>query len=338
MRSTMRQAHAAAAAGVAIRAATLCGATLLGLAWCVPATYGADADYHTQGSESAQSQSAQAEPGTADLEGELASAREQLEQAARRVAELSAQLGAGLGNRVRIERSFQRGAIGLQLDPASGRRGARVMEVSPGGPAAEGGVLPGDLIIAVNGVPISGEDTAGQVAGRMSRIPPNTPVRLRLERGGKGLSLKLTTRPTFTFTFESPFAGAAASAASAMAPSPLMPAEPGPVMSMPALPSMAYFQALTAETEGMELAALTPALGRYFGTDEGVLVIRAPSDDAFRLEDGDVILSIDGRKPLNGAHATRILSSYQPGERITLRIMRERQPMSLAITLPDAPR
>lgn len=50
-----------------------------------------------------------------------------------------------------------------------------------------------------------------------------------------------------------------------------------------------------------------------------------------------MILSIDGRKPRNGAHATRILGSYQPGERITLRIMRQKKPMSVTITLPNMP-
>ena len=64
---------------------------------------------------------------------------------------------------------------------------------------------------------------------------------------------------------------------------------------------------------GMELAALTPQLGAYFGTDKGVLVLRAPHQAGFDLHDGDVIFSIDGREPTSGSHATRILRSYRPG-------------------------
>jgi hypothetical protein len=84
----------------------------------------------------------------------------------------------------------------------------------------------------------------------------------------------------------------------------------------------------------MELATVTPQLGRYFGSDKGVLVVRAPADGALKLEDGDVILAIDGREPSSGSHATRILSSYQPGEKITLRIVRMHKTLDLDTTLP----
>ena len=57
------------------------------------------------------------------------------------------------------------------------------------------------------------------------------------------------------------------------------------------------------EFGGMELASITPKLGAYFGTNEGVLVVQAPDNDVFKLEDGDVIQSIDGRKPDDGVHA-----------------------------------
>ncbi len=53
----------------------------------------------------------------------------------------------------------------------------------------------------------------------------------------------------------------------------------------------------------MELASITPKLGAYFGASEGVLVVQAPQNAAFKLEDGDVIQTIDGRKPEDGAHA-----------------------------------
>ena len=87
----------------------------------------------------------------------------------------------------------------------------------------------------------------------------------------------------------------------------------------------------------MELATLTPRLGRYFGSDHGVLVVRAPADGGLKLEDGDVILAIDGRQPSSGSHATRILGSYQPGEKVTLRIVREHKTLEIEATLPASP-
>src|SRR5262249_13809870 len=83
----------------------------------------------------------------------------------------------------------------------------------------------------------------------------------------------------------------------------------------------------------MELATLTPQLGRYFGTDKGVLVVRAPKD--FRLEDGDVILSIEGRVPSSGSHAAGILGSYQPGEKISMKVMRQQKTINVETTLPE---
>ena len=53
-----------------------------------------------------------------------------------------------------------------------------------------------------------------------------------------------------------------------------------------------------------------------------------------KLEDGDVILSIDGRAPESGSHATRILRSYQPGEKVKLRVQRDRKAIDLDSTAP----
>lgn len=336
----MKRASMAEAARVTVWTATLCLAMLLGTALYVSASYAAGTEYHTQDDQTTQisgQASGQTTPADADVEAQLAKAREQLDQAARRVAELSAQLGVA-NERFVVTRGFGRGVVGLQLDPASSSDGARVLEVSPGGPAADGGVRVGDIIVAVNGASISGRDTARQVVEHMRDLPPNAPVELRVMRGGKAQQLELTTRPAFAVAFASSLAGEGGPTIAGVAPAPpALPASPasGAVVAVPPFANLPYFQALTAETAGMELTTLTPALGKYFGTEDGVLVIRAPADDAFRLQDGDVILSIDGRKPRNGTHATRILSSYQPGERITLRIMRQKKPMSLAITLPD---
>jgi S1-C subfamily serine protease len=88
--------------------------------------------------------------------------------------------------------------------------------------------------------------------------------------------------------------------------------------------------------EGMELADLSPALGQYFGTHQGVLVVRVPREgDGLNLQDGDVVQSIDGRVPENSSHATRILRSYQPGEKIHLKVMRQKKSLELEGTVPE---
>jgi S1-C subfamily serine protease len=84
----------------------------------------------------------------------------------------------------------------------------------------------------------------------------------------------------------------------------------------------------------MQLTTLTPQLGRYFGTDRGVLVVHAPTHGILTLQDGDVILSIGGRTPASPSQAMRILTSYDPGEKIRLVIMREHHRRDISATLP----
>jgi serine protease DegS len=82
---------------------------------------------------------------------------------------------------------------------------------------------------------------------------------------------------------------------------------------------------------------VTPRLGQYFGTDKGLLVVRAPDAPGLRLEEGDVILSIDGRTPDSPRHAFRILGSYQPAEQVKLEVLRQRKHMTLEVQVPETP-
>jgi len=269
-----------------------------------------------------------------DIQAQLAAARARLQQAAREVAELSAQAADNLHERFVFRTGAPHAVIGLQLDARGGKDGAHVLEVSPGGPAAEAGVRKGDVIVAIDGVKIAGEDPGREIVEHMEHVSPGSKVKLTLAReGGKTQDIEVTARQSrgFDFAFQTP-------------PMPPMPGAPpappavvvGPTIAFGPWGDLNYMRALRDELGGMELASLTPALGQYFGTDKGVLVLRAPQSDAFHLQDGDVILAIDGREPKDGSHATRILRSYQPGEKITLKIMRQRKATSLDVTLPES--
>jgi S1-C subfamily serine protease len=210
-----------------------------------------------------------------------------------------------------------RAIIGVQLDPESGKSGARIIEVSPGGPADEAGIRVGDVITGLNGEDVKGDDTARQVIRIMRKVEPEAKVKVRVTRDGRSQEFAVTARRGITFLgmrepFEHPFP-------------PMPPHAPGPGSTF----GPVFFHGPLGE---MELATLTPQLGRYFGTEQGVLVVRAPKD--FKLEDGDVILAIDGREPTSGSHATRILTSYQPGEKIAIKLMRQHKTLTVDATLP----
>ena len=262
-----------------------------------------------------------------DLESKLAAARARLEQAAHEVAELSAEVGKPVMDHfMMLGEGPRRAIIGVQLDPASGKDGARVKDVSPGGPAAQAGIKPLDVIVMVNGTEVKG-DSVREVTSIMRKVEPESKVKVRVLRDGKPQEFTVVARPAvgmFTRALPAP---------------PPPPGFPGHDMTFEFGDSpMGFFGRFHREFSDMELANLTPQLGRYFGTNEGVLVVRKPEgDDSLKLEDGDVILSIDGRKPTSGSHATRILNSYQPGEKITLRVMRQKKLINLEVTMPERP-
>jgi S1-C subfamily serine protease len=253
-----------------------------------------------------------------DLESQLQAARQQLAAAAREVAQLSAQLGRSAMAQVQTLRA--RGAfLGVQLRDGPGEQSATIVGVSPGGPAADAGLAIGDVIVALNGAQISGPNASREVVDRLAEVKPDTKITVKVMRDGKPKEFQVTPRAGLVEFFNS-FGG---------------PGGPGqPVQNFELRREDGG--GVAAVFEGMELADLTPALGEYFGTAQGVLVIRVPHDGEFlKLQDGDVIMSIDGRVPENGSHATRILRSYQPGEKISLKIMRHKKALELEGTLPE---
>ena len=105
-------------------------------------------------------------------------------------------------------------------------------------------------------------------------------------------------------------------------------------MAMPRMPDM-NFEFFGSPWGDLEVVSLNPDLGEYFGTKEGVLVVKAPADSSLPLKGGDVILSIGGRKPTSPSHAMRILRSYEPGETVALDIMRKQKRVTVSWKVPE---
>jgi S1-C subfamily serine protease len=259
------------------------------------------------------------EDNEASLEKRLADAQRRLEDAAREVAELSGE-AAGPDGMPRFEH-FQgnprRSMLGVNLggaEPSGG--GVRVEGVSPGGPAAEAGVKTGDVIVAIQAKPVA---TGRELVRVMESIEPGEKVALRVRRDGKPVELTVEARPLDRMTF---IGAPGAPFVRALPAMEAMPFEPGGHW-------------LLESWGDAEFVTVTPGLGRYFGAEGGVLVARAPGDAALGLADGDVILSIGGREPQTGSHAMRILRSYQAGETVELRILRDRRAQTLSAKIPE---
>jgi S1-C subfamily serine protease len=295
---------------------------------------------------------AAAQPGgQAQLEQRLDAARQRLDAAAQEVAELSAQLGGPMQDRMLFTRRIGpgRALLGVQVDPDS-KGGAKVLEVSPGGAAAEAGIRAGDLIVMLDGTDLrKAEAPARELVERMRDLKPDAKVKVEVLRDGRKQDFQLTPRPMppmFTAAMpispgsagiRVPFPEGATVIGGRLGP--LGPegigADEGPVTVLRTEPGgNVFFERRGGDFGGMELATLSPQLGAYFGARAGVLVVRAGEHLATPLHDGDVIVAIDGREPTSAAHATRILRSYQRGEKLSLKLLREKKAVTLDVTLP----
>jgi C-terminal processing protease CtpA/Prc len=263
----------------------------------------------------------------AELDAKLADAQRRLEKAASEVAQLSQQIATRVVENMNW--SFpgtRRTVIGVQLEAGTSGGGAKVQEVSPGGPAEQAGIRPGDVVVAVNGTEVKGDNAAREVVSLLRGVAPDTKVKVRVLRDGKPRDFEVTARPfdprTFVYRTDPP---------PGFGPAPHVAPNPNPFDG--------WFgpSSLASDLQGMECTTLTPQLGKYFGADKGVLIVRAPrNSETLKLQDGDVILNVDGREPNNGSHLTRILRSYQPGEKLVMRIMRDRKPIEMEVTVPES--
>ena len=262
----------------------------------------------------------------ADANRELQDARENLERAAREVARLSAQANSpGFAINLRdFEHPGRRAMLGINITDEES--GVLVAGVSPGGPADESGVETGDIIVAIDDADLTGNDAStptNLLVGYMAGVDPGESVALTVLRDGDEHELTIEAQALDTQAI-----------AGRVFASPAVPYLRGDMPSgLPQSITLRDMSGLLGRWADMELVELTPTLGAYFGTDEGILVVRAPSDDELQLVDGDVILEIGGRTPMSREHAMRILGSFETGETLELTIMRDQRRQTLELEM-----
>lgn len=83
---------------------------------------------------------------------------------------------------------------------------------------------------------------------------------------------------------------------------------------------------------GLNLASVDPQLGRYFGTDKGVLVLS--NGELAGLQAGDVIQRIDGRTVNSPREAMDVLRDKPADAKVAVAYMRDRKTNSAQIKVP----
>jgi S1-C subfamily serine protease len=234
--------------------------------------------------------------------------------------------------------------------------GAHVQSVTPGGPAAKAGIRSGDLITRLDGKSILGaasrpvdeeESLPGvRLIELAAKLEPGDTIPVEYSRNGQRRTVSLVTgdEPLWAVE-EGPGSGPTwefrvpGLRMERLPQTGLMPLPEGrgrvEIRRGPGQAQGVFF--MTDALGDLELAPLNADLGSYFGTTDGVLVIRVPEGSALGLKGGDVILTVDGRKPSSPASLMRILRSYEGDETIKLEIIRQKKRETVTGKL-DAPR
>ncbi len=266
-----------------------------------------------------------------EIEVRLREAESALTKAAQEVAELSRQNLPRVAMIERIVGSGNRPLLGITIASASSDddpvEGVTIDGISPGGAAEEAGLRSGDVITSINGESLTAandREANEKLLDFMTGVEEGDKLEIEFLRNGKSQTVEVEprqARSVFAFNFD------------------------GSDITMPDIrvaPHVNRFKNRFIWLGGdsgfgdMELVKLTERLGSYFGTDEGILVVRGPENEELKLQDGDVILSIDSRKPTSVSHAMRILGSYQSGETVKIEIMRDKRRQTVSIDIPDS--
>ena len=304
---------------------------------------------------------------------ELEQARAELARSARRVAELSRELG-GDERRIVLERSLAgppRAGVGIVMGPSDGEAGVRIAGTTPGGPAAKAGLVTGDLLRSVDGKVIAGTGPAGLEQARqlLAGLKLGQILPLGYVRAGKPATASVKVDSVEFAMLMNPAEAPHARRIVMSTDHPIHVDRDGVVtmeetrmrvlphdgMTMIA-PSVQYEIerigtapcppgsddcGMTTLTQafrwnGLNLASMDAKLGRYFGTSTGVLVISGGPGLA-QLEPGDVIQRIDGQPVATPRDAMRALRAQDTGGQVKLDVIRERKPRSVSVTVPEAP-
>ncbi|MFU8831387.1 MAG: PDZ domain-containing protein [Wenzhouxiangella sp.] len=221
--------------------------------------------------------------------------------------------------------------LGLVLGTPDPDAGFSVIGITPGSGADQAGLQRGDRVLTVNGQEITDQD-GSRVRDLLSEKQPGDTVEVLFERDG----VEQTATVTLGSATEMLVMGDRLAAleeggeriihfrhgeAGMSAPQ---------LTALPGLPSR-----LSGLGHGAELVTNHSGLEPYFGTGEGILVLRIAEDNPLNLESGDVVLSIDGETVSRPVDLGRLLLKREAGDDITIQVMRQGMTTELYGTIPE---
>ncbi len=312
------------------------------------------------------------------LRAEMEEAREQLDDAAQRVAKLSRKMAGGEVARVvkRMSVGRRKAMLGVRIDDAKDGEGVRIQSVTPDGPAERAGVKAGDLLHSINSVDLttgSSSEAIEDLLKTLRELEPNDVAALSLRRDGRPLNVDVTTEsvakalPRFGAYTDSEgnlkHVGEMLEKLAINLPNihadididgeiSRFNFDAGEIEDLKQLPkrleeAMGKLSgsgpviAMLGGSSGLghkfRFAPVTQGLGNYFGVDRGVLLTAVPDDDALGMQEGDVLLSVNG-KAVNSRHdLNAAFARAEEGENLTVELVRQRESLTLDVMAPGSP-
>jgi predicted metalloprotease with PDZ domain len=203
--------------------------------------------------------------------------------------------------------------------------GIQVVALVARGPAERAGLLPGDIIVEIDGQTVLDQDLLGRLlAGKQ----PGEEAALSVLRSGEIARFTLTLGERF------------ARPAPVIVPRPARPAPPAPSAHAATRDRLQLFRSHLLE--GLQVAEITPALREHYGApaDSGVLVLGVAANEArdeSGLRVGDVLVRIGEQEIRNRRQLERTLATWRSEDPPQARILRDGEPRTVLIRRPATP-
>ena len=276
---------------------TLFALAVLGTAYAEDAATAVEAGVEESVEIEAQDRAAAREDRRAERQERLAAAKESMEEAIAQTVEAAQQMAEIQGRRIRhgghcVACNADRAFLGVWISE-QGEHGITVAGLSPEGGAEKAGVVEDDVIVAINGESLVGDDEPVDVLHEiLEDVAPGDAVELVVLRDDETIPLEVvTTVPVSDFRMAARRLGRVGR-------------DLGRDFDFE-WRERRLGRLDRRGRDGLRLADIGEDLGDYFGVDAGVLVLDTPAKSAFMP--GDILKRIDGAAVSSAADGHRLL-------------------------------
>ncbi len=316
---------------------------------------------------------AQTDADMAKARADLKLARDEMRAVSKRIAELSAKLGEGgpQAFAFRYLNEPKRAMVGIVMVPDA--KGVRIGAVTPGGPAAKAGMRAGDVLTAVNGKALAARDNkdgdapVDSARSLLGDLEEGQSVKLSVLRDGKTQQFDLKAERRESWDWAG-MLDSIPDLGNTLAPlakiheigdgneeieiiingerrvhgaphhgkdAHVFEFDSGDGRHGERVERIVRQFRNGAPWASLNLSTLNPELGRYFGTERGVLVLDTSANTLKELKPGDVIQVVDGQPADSVSGVMRALSRKEPGQTLNVEVWRDRKRQVLAVTAPE---